>query len=431
MPSVDTFAKHDPGGVTIHPEGRLLTPAGFPTPVARNPYGLALSPDNGQLFVASEGTGQWIDGWQTKPAVTSHGDPKGNTGAAAYSSDGKRLYWSSGENGGVRVFNVATHAVEGEISLNVAVGGKSFSDSYVNDIAVSADGRYLYCADVTNFRLGIIDVMSQKLVASIPTGRYPYALAVSGNRVFVANIGQFAYSPVGPSSDPKFDSRGLTYPPFAYPSKEAENGVEFEGRKISGLGAPRAQEAFSVYGFDITNPEKPTLATVTKTGTQVGSRSPWGTVVGGSGPSYVLPVDGSLFVSNSNDDTVDEIQISTGKVVRHISLEPSPLVHGYRGVEPTGMAVSLDKRRLYVAESGLNSIAVIDLASHKVAGLIPTAWYRTAWRLRGTARTSPAFASRDSAMAPMPERTFRRTRSYTCEAPFSLSRRRRTASYLR
>jgi len=376
MPSVDSFAKHDPYGTTILPEGRLLTPAGRPTPVARNPYGLTLSPDGRQVFVASEDAGQWIDNWQNNPAVTPQTAPGGNTGACAYSADGKRLFWGSGEKGGVRIVDVTTHAVLQDISLNVPIDGQKFEESYVNDLALSADGKHLYCADVANFRLAVIDVEAGKVVASIPTGRYPYALTLSGNRVFVANIGHFAYSPVGPTKDPKFDKRGLTFPPFAYPSKEAEEGVEVEGRKVPGLGKPLAQEAFSVYGFDISNPEKPRLTSVTKTGTQVGSKSaPWGKVVGGSGPSFVFAVGDSVYTSNSNDDTVDEIQASTGKIVGRISLEPSPLVHGYRGVQPTGITVSPDKKRLFVTESGLNAIAVVDRATRRVVGLIPTAWY--------------------------------------------------------
>ncbi|MFZ4508300.1 MAG: bifunctional YncE family protein/alkaline phosphatase family protein [Fimbriimonas sp.] len=375
MPSVDSYAKHDPAGTTILPEGRLLTPLGVATPVGRNPHGLAISPDGTQIFVASEGVGQWLANWQDKATVTAQPNQKESTGAAKFSPDGTRFYWSHGEKGTVGIYDAVTHAPLGEVSLNVTLGKQEFEDSYVNGIAVSADGKYLYCADVTNFRLGVIDLAAQKLVASVATGRYPYALAIVGTRLFVANIGQFEYAPVGPSRDPKFDNKGLTFPPFAYPSKEAVNGVEFEGRTIKGLGDPLASEAFSVYGFDIANPDKPKIATVTKTGSAVGSVSIWGRVVGGSGPSFVLGAGKSVFVANSNQDTVEEIQASTGKVISKISLEPSPLVRGYRGVSPSGMVVSKDQSRLYVAESGLNSIAVIDLKTKKVRGLIPTAWY--------------------------------------------------------
>ena len=42
-PSVDTYAKHDPNGRTILSTGRYLQPIGRHLPVARFPYGLAMS----------------------------------------------------------------------------------------------------------------------------------------------------------------------------------------------------------------------------------------------------------------------------------------------------------------------------------------------------------------------------------------------------
>ena len=379
MPSVDSFAKHDPFGTTILPEGRLLTPAGTPTPVNRWPYGLTLSPDGKRAFVASEGVGQWLADWQTNPVVTrvnpGAGSKRSNSGACAVSPDGKHLYWSNGEGGGISIVDANTNEIEDQVSINTLVNETKFADSYVNDVALSGDGRYLFCADITNFRLVTIDLGKKEVISSIPTGRYPYAMTVSGNHVFVANIGQFAYSSVYGTTDKNFDPRGLTFPPFAYPSKEAEKGVEMEGRHVPGLGSPKALEAFSVYGYDVTNPEKPKLASVTKTGSQIGSSESWGKVVGGSGPSYLLANGDKVYVCNSNDDSVEVIQATTGKIQARVSLEPSPLVHGYRGVEPTGLAISPDKKHLYVAESGLNSIAVIDLTKNKVLGLIPTAWY--------------------------------------------------------
>jgi hypothetical protein len=52
-PSVETYARHDPAGVTILSNGRYLTPAGRHFPIARSPYGMALSRDGSRLFVAS------------------------------------------------------------------------------------------------------------------------------------------------------------------------------------------------------------------------------------------------------------------------------------------------------------------------------------------------------------------------------------------
>src|SRR6185312_2841845 len=69
MPAVADFARQDPSGTTVLPEGRWLRPIGVSVPVKRWPYGLALTPDGSKAFVASDGWGQWVDGWQTQPEV--------------------------------------------------------------------------------------------------------------------------------------------------------------------------------------------------------------------------------------------------------------------------------------------------------------------------------------------------------------------------
>jgi hypothetical protein len=46
-----------------------------------------------------------------------------------------------------------------------------------------------------------------------------------------------------------------------------------------------------------------------------------------------------------------------------------------RGQIPFGVALSKDERRVYVAEAGINAVAVIDAVKFKVLGHIPTAWF--------------------------------------------------------
>ena len=125
--------------------------------------------------------------------------------------------------------DVASRAITSEISLNVPAGGETFADSDAMDVKASADGAFLYCADVTNFRVAVIDTARKRVVGSIRVGRYPYALAVAGPQVYVANIGMFEYRPVPPPSDRRYDARGLTFPAFGFPSKEAREGVSAEG----------------------------------------------------------------------------------------------------------------------------------------------------------------------------------------------------------
>lgn len=382
VPSIDHYAFHNPEGTTILPEGRYLRPAGWATPVAQWPHGLSISPDGNTVFIASAGTGEFISNWtdqaakQISPFMAGSRRKGANSGASAFSADGKTLYWSSGESGKVLSLDIATGKEVLSADLNVPFADRKFVDSYVNDIVLSEDGKTLFAADSTNFRLVAIDTESSKVVGSVQVGRYPFALARSGKKVYVANIGQFQYSLNPAPTKPGFDRRGLTFPPFGYPSKEAENGVkDLEGRDIPGLGSPTAPEAFSVFGVETSDPTNLKVTSKTKTGLAVFSSQDWGKVVGGSGPSYLLADQSSVFVANNGNDSVQELDAANGKSKRTVVLEPSPLVHGLKGVGPTGLAVSPDGSRLYVAESGLNAIAVIDRKSFKVLGHIPTAWY--------------------------------------------------------
>jgi len=383
-PSVETYARHDPQGLTILPTGRYLKPVGRHVPVARWPYGLVMSRDGQQLFVASDGVGQLITDWQQSPPKMDLLQPMAkvgkkkkfaNAGGADFAPDGKTLYWSGGDRGSIYVFDVHSKQQTGEISLNTEVGHLPYEDSYVVDLKVSEDGQFIYCADVTNFRLAVISVAQQRVIGSVRTGRYPYALATAGTRVYAANIGLFEYSPVPTPSDDRYDKRGLTIPPFEYPSKESRDGKEFEGRKIPGLGDPNVAESFSVWGVDVSDPVAPRVISRIKTGLLVGAPSDNGKTVGGSAPNFLAVHDGNLFVSNGNNDQIERIDLERQTIVEKQRLTPSPLVARLRGVGPAGMVVSPDGKRLYVAESGINAIAVLEAKTLKVLGHIPTAWY--------------------------------------------------------
>ena len=83
-----------------------------------------------------------------------------------------------------------------------------------------------------------------------------------------------------------------------------------------------------------------------------------------------------LFVSASGSDTVSIIDTESDKVTKTILLRPADL-RGIPAVTPQGMALSPDEKLLMVALSDLNAVAVVDVASGKVTGYIPTGWYPT------------------------------------------------------
>src|SRR6266498_4542358 len=141
-PSVETYAKHDPTGLTILANGRYIKPVGRHLPVGHSSYGLAMSRDGKFLFVASDGVGQLITDWQqAKPTVAvinppAHQSRPGkkakptNAGGADFLPDGRTLYWSSGETGGIYFFDTDSGKKLAEVSLN----GAGFVDSFAMDV---------------------------------------------------------------------------------------------------------------------------------------------------------------------------------------------------------------------------------------------------------------------------------------------------------
>ncbi len=93
----------------------------------------------------------------------------------------------------------------------------------------------------------------------------------------------------------------------------------------------------------------------------------------GPHPTELL-VDGrGAYVANADGHTVCLIDTHSWQVTRRfelgLSLKPPP------GQTPSGMALSNDRKELFVAESGFNDVAVVDLKSGGVVARIPTAWY--------------------------------------------------------
>ena len=85
------------------------------------------------------------------------------------------------------------------------------------------------------------------------------------------------------------------------------------------------------------------------------------------------PDGGRLYVANANSDTVSVIETDTDQVVRTFSVKPVDELPF--GSAPNALAVSRDGATLYVANGGNNLLAVLDLTAGRVQGLIPTGWY--------------------------------------------------------
>jgi DNA-binding beta-propeller fold protein YncE len=95
----------------------------------------------------------------------------------------------------------------------------------------------------------------------------------------------------------------------------------------------------------------------------------------GPHPTQLL-IDGTrAFVANADGHDVVVIDTSSLAVTQRYDLA---VTHDAPpGQTPAGMALSADRATLYVAESGFNDVAVIDVASGVLRGRVPTGWYPT------------------------------------------------------
>ena len=380
----------DREGQTIIPNGRMITPRGRQVEVAPHPYGLVLSPDGSVAVTANCGVQPFsvsliTDVQSENPSVRQI--PKGfdtdeGVLASVYmglsvSPDNSTLYVGGGQEGKVVIFDLAGDTRVFEIKANGPVAGRCYEDSYIGDLALSGDGRLLYALDQANFRLLIASTEERRILSSVPVGRYPFGLALSpdGQRVFVANVGMFEYSRIEGVDLENPERQGLLYPPFAFGSKEAREGVEKEGYRVPGLGDPNVPESFSVWELDVSEPADPRVTARIKTGVLVGEMVEGIPAVGGSSPNSVAATDDRVFVSNGNNDTISVIDTEKDAVIQTIRLTLDERLKNLRGIIPFGLALSPDQKRLFVAEAGINAVAVIDTHDGRVLGHIPAGWF--------------------------------------------------------
>jgi len=93
----------------------------------------------------------------------------------------------------------------------------------------------------------------------------------------------------------------------------------------------------------------------------------------GAHPTALLVTGGKAYVANADGHDVAVVDIASHSVERRYDLAARSFA--YAGQTPSGMALSADRKTLFVAESGFNDVAVVDTASGDIVARIPTGWY--------------------------------------------------------
>ena len=377
VPGYNLYCKINPDGESIIPSGRIVKPYGEFIRIAPDPFGLTLSPD-GSLALAVHNNKLTLINTADKSSVETavpFGD-KGSYMGAAISRDNKTAYLSGGDNGDIIIIDLPGMKKITRISVNGKSTGKDFKDSFVGDIVLSDNEKKLFILDQFNFRLVIMDLDKPEALQSVPVGRFPLGIDISpdGRFAYIANTGIFDY-PIAPGlTEKNIEEVGLDFPPYGFPSEEAEVGVEVDGRFIPGLGSPHVPEAVSVWTISLDSNK---VIAREKTGYRMGEMVEGVEVEGGSSPNSIAAGKEKVFVSNATNDNISVIDPASGKVTGTIKLNIDPRIDSYRGMIPFGIELSHDESKLFVALSGLNAIGVIDTRTMSLLGYIPTGWFPT------------------------------------------------------
>ena len=389
-PAADQYAKIDKSGKTVIPNGRFITPVGVSHLVAPHPYGLVLSPDGNIAVTANSGTNPLSitilrniisedpDIQQIPPGLsTDEGVLASVFMGLAISRDNSLVYVAGGQENKIFLFDLRTGDAEGYIDCSSTGEELDYSHGYIGDMVLSDDGQRLYAVDQINFRMIIIDTQAKKILHNVPVGRYPFGITLSpdNKKAYVANVGMFVYQQIKGIDASNLKETGLRFPPFAYGSPEAEKGIKTDSLEIPGLGGLNEPEAFSVFAIDLNDPENPTVTARIKTGHQVGAMVEGIPAVGGSSPNSLVATEDYVFVSNGNNDNISIIDIRNDTIIHEINIKPDARIQSFRGIIPFGLALSPDHKRLFVAESGINAVGVIDIGSMEVMGHIPVGWF--------------------------------------------------------
>ena len=385
VPGYNKIANINPEGISVLPSGRYVSPAGSTIKITNDPFGLAISPNGKVSITIHDGVITVIDNANLKAVRIPDYNNKsinplknGSFIGLAFDSSKNLVYLSGGDAGSVIVFDYVNFKVIDSISLNGTFNKIKYEDSFTSDLLLLKNE--LLVLDRGNFRLVRINVTTKKVIASIPTGRQPFGLAISPDKktVLVANVGMYDYPLVEGTTLLNYNQKMIPYHPYANNTEESINGKIIDGKKIPGLGSPNALESMSVYSINLDSNK---TTAVFKTGMLIGEMIEDAEVVGGASPNSIVIGKKYAYVTNATNDNISVIDYRIGKLIKHIPIKVDERIDKFRGLLPFGIEMDQSEKNLYVALLGFNAVAVIDLASEKTIGLIPSGWGPTRVKL--------------------------------------------------
>ncbi|HET7621902.1 MAG TPA: bifunctional YncE family protein/alkaline phosphatase family protein [Gemmatimonadaceae bacterium] len=187
------------------PTGASLDPAAPSIDLGSMPLAMALSPDGEQVVVLLSG---WREqGFQVVDRdagrVTQRMEQPAAFLGVAFAPDGDELYASGGNQDMVYRYGWKNgHATRTDSVLLAPAEGRRTGRRYSSGLALSPDGKMLYVAENLADSLAVVDLARGKVVQHVPTGRYPYAVAVApSGSVYVSAWGGNSVAVFGAGTD--------------------------------------------------------------------------------------------------------------------------------------------------------------------------------------------------------------------------------------
>src|SRR5260370_110538 len=171
--------------------GAMLDPVSSPHKVGNFPLAMVASPDGNQLVLL-------LNGWRQQGIQVvdrANGDvvqtleqPAAFIGLT-FAPDGHTLYASGGNEDAIYVYRWEGGRATADGTIPLRAPKKNPKDggtSYPAGLTFSADGRFLYAAENLADTIAVIDVARREVVQRAVTDRYPYAIVIDRNQLYVS-----------------------------------------------------------------------------------------------------------------------------------------------------------------------------------------------------------------------------------------------------
>ena len=248
----------------------------------------------------------------------------------ALAPDGRTIWVGGGSKASVFEFslNGETGALQATRTFELVPSSQRTYRDFIGDVAVSPDGRLLYACNIYHDTIDVVNPQSGMIIEHFKTGRRPYRIM--------------------------FHPDGKTF----FVTSWADGSMY---RHQSSDGSPLQTIRLGAHPTDMVWRDRGPTSEDEDSDTNWTAR---------------------IFVSAANTNNVYAVGVPAGtgdlRVVETINV--STTVNHPLGMTPSALALSTDKKRLYVACSDANAAAVVDVSQSRshVLGFLPTGWYPTA-----------------------------------------------------